>query len=47
MNRGGNTSTVTTNTNLYLDGSVVANSTNSYIGGYANLTNGGRTNTRP
>jgi len=47
MNRGGGSSTVTTNTNLYLDGSVVANSTNSYIGGYANLTNGGRTNTRP
>jgi len=47
MNRGGGSSIVTTNTNLYLDGSVVANSTNSYIGGYANLTNGGRTNTRP
>ena len=47
MNAGGSNSTITTNTNLYLDGSVVANSTNSYLGGYTNLTNGGRTNTRP
>jgi hypothetical protein len=48
MNRGGGTPTsLTTNTNLYLDGSVVANSTNNYLGGYTNLTNGGRTNTRP
>ena len=47
MNRGGNTSTVTTNTNLYLDGSVVARNTSGYLGGYTNLTNGGRTNTRP
>ena len=47
MNAGGNTSTITTNTNLYLDGRVVANSTNNYLGGNTNLTNGGRTNTRP
>ena len=48
MNRGGNTgNSITTNTNLYLDGSVVAQSTNSYLGGYTNLTNGSRTNTRP
>ena len=48
MNRGGATpSSITTNTNLYLDGRVVANTTNSYLGGYTNLTNGGRTNTRP
>lgn len=43
---GGGTS-VTTNTNLYLDGRVVAQSTNNYLGGYTNLTNGSRTNTRP
>jgi hypothetical protein len=33
---------IVTNTNLYLDGSVVANSTNSYIGGYVTTTNGSR-----
>ena len=33
MNRGGsNPTSLTTNTNLYLDGRVVANSTNSYLG---------------
>jgi hypothetical protein len=33
MNRGGGTPTsLTTNTSLYLDGSVVANSTNTYLG---------------
>jgi hypothetical protein len=48
MNRGGGTPTsLTTNTNLYLDGAVVARNTNGYLGGYANLTNGSRTNTRP
>ena len=47
MNAGGNTSTITTNTNLYLDGAVVAQNTSGYLGGYTNLTNGGRTNTRP
>jgi hypothetical protein len=34
-------------TNVVLDGRVVANSTNNYLGGNTNLTNGGRTNTRP
>ena len=47
MNRGGGSSTITTNTNIILDGSVVAQNTSSYLGGYTNLTNGGRTNTRP
>jgi len=48
MNAGGASPTsLTTKTNLYLDGSVVATSTNNYLGGYTNLTNGGRTNTRP
>lgn len=40
-------STFTTNTNLILDGSVVAQSTNNYLGGYTNLTNSGRVNKRP
>jgi hypothetical protein len=48
MNRGGNTgNSITTNTNLYLDGSVVARNTNNYLGGYTNLTNSGRVNKRP
>ena len=48
MNRGGNTgNSITTNTNLYLDGAVVAQSTNNYLGGYTNLTNSGRVNKRP
>ena len=48
MNTGGASPTsITTNTNLYLDGAVVAQSTSGYLGGYTNLTNGGRTNTRP
>ena len=34
-------------TNVVLDGRIVANSTNNYLGGNTNLTNGGRTNTRP
>jgi hypothetical protein len=38
---------IVTNTNLYLDGAVVARNTNGYLGGYTNLTNGSRTNTRP
>jgi hypothetical protein len=43
MNRGGNTSTtLTTNTNLYLDGSIVAQSTSGYLGGYVTTTNGSR-----
>jgi len=42
MNRGGNTSTITTNTNLYLDGSIVAKSTSGYLGGYVTTTNGSR-----
>ena len=45
MNRGGNTGTsLTTNTNLYLDGSVVANSTNTYLGAQYNAGGGNRTN---
>jgi hypothetical protein len=44
MNRGGGTPTsLTTNTNLYLDGQVVAQSTNNYLGGYTSNTNGQRT----
>ena len=43
MNRGSNTSTtLTTNTNLYLDGSIVAQSTSGYLGGYVTTTNGSR-----
>jgi hypothetical protein len=43
MNRGGGpNNSITTNTNLYLDGQVVANSTNQYIGGYVTTTNGSR-----
>jgi len=42
MNRNLTPGNITTNTNLYLDGSVVANSTNSYIGGYVTTTNGSR-----
>lgn len=42
---GGATS-VTTNTNLYLDGRVVANSTNSYLAGQANAATGSRTSGR-
>jgi hypothetical protein len=42
MNRNMTPGNITTNTNLYLDGSVVANSTNSYIGGYVTTTNGSR-----
>jgi hypothetical protein len=43
MNRtGNNNNSITTNTNLYLDGQVVANSTNQYIGGYVTTTNGSR-----
>jgi hypothetical protein len=33
---------IVTNTNLYLDGQVIANSTNSYIGNQATVTNGSR-----
>ena len=33
-------------TNVVLDGQIVANSTNTYLGGSTNLTNGGRTNRR-
>jgi hypothetical protein len=40
---GGGTQTLTTNTNLYLDGQVVAQSTNNYLGGYTSNTNGQRT----
>jgi len=42
---GGGTS-VTTTTNLYLDGSVVANSTNSYLAGQTNASTGPRTSGR-
>ena len=43
MNRGGTSPTsLTTNTNLYLDGRVVANSTNSYLGLQAGATTGTR-----
>jgi hypothetical protein len=43
MNRGGgNPMNLTTNTNVILDGQVVANSTNQYIGGYVTTTNGSR-----
>lgn len=43
MNRGGNNNTtLTTNTNLYLDGSIVAQSTSGYLGGYVTTTNGSR-----
>ena len=43
MNRGGTSATsLTTNTNLYLDGRVVANSTNSYLGLQAGATTGTR-----
>jgi hypothetical protein len=34
-------------TNLVLDGEVIATNTNKRLGGTTNLTNGGRTNTRP
>lgn len=45
MNRGGgNSNSVTTNTNLYLDGRVVANTTNTYLG---NQYNQGRSRTAP
>ena len=45
MNRGGNTGTsLTTNTNLYLDGAVVANSTNTYLGSYLNTGASPRSN---
>lgn len=45
MNRSGGTSnSVTTNTNLYLDGRVVANTTNTYLG---NQYNQGRSRTAP
>ncbi len=43
MNRGGN-APITTNTNLYLDGRVVANTTNTYLG---NQYNQGRSRTAP
>lgn len=43
MSRGGVSTPITTNTNLYLDGSVVASSTNTYLGGYTSNTNGQRT----
>jgi hypothetical protein len=33
---------IVTNTNLYLDGQVIANNTNSYIGNQATVTNGSR-----
>ena len=47
MNRGGGLATpITTNTNLYLDGSVVAQSTNTYLGGYTSNTNGQRISRR-
>lgn len=39
---GGGNQNLTTTTNLYLDGQVVANSTNSYIGSMTTLTNGSR-----
>jgi hypothetical protein len=46
MNRGGGTPTsLTTNTNLYLDGRVVAQSTDSYLGRQAQ--NSGTTRTSP
>jgi hypothetical protein len=45
MNRGGNTgNSITTNTNLYLDGSVVANSTNTYLGNSLNTGASPRSN---
>lgn len=46
MSRGGVSTPITTNTNLYLDGSVVASSTNTYLGGYTSNTNGQRTSRR-
>jgi len=47
MNRGGGSSTnLTTTTNLYLDGSVVADSTNSYLGMQAGANNAPRTTVR-
>lgn len=43
MRRGGGASNpIITNTNIILDGSVVANSTNHYLGGYVTTTNGSR-----
>ena len=47
-NNGGgyNTSYGAITTNVVLDGQIVANSTNTYLGGSTNLTNGGRTNRR-
>jgi hypothetical protein len=46
MNRTGTTTTpstpIVTNTSLYLDGQIIANSTNSYIGNQATITNGSR-----
>ena len=46
MNRGGNTPTsLTTNTNLYLDGRVVAQTTDTYLG--RSLSNSGTTRTSP
>jgi hypothetical protein len=37
----------TANLNVNLDGRTIAQSTNGYLGGYANLTNDGRVNKRP
>ena len=48
MNRSGGTSnSITTNTNLYLDGRVVAESTNSYLAGSTRLTNPQRSTRNP
>jgi len=47
MNRGGGTPTsLTTNTNLYLDSRVVAQSTNTYLGSQTNAATGSRTSGR-
>ena len=48
MNRGGGTgNSITTNTNLYLDGSVVASSTNTYLGRQSGATGATRVDGRP
>ena len=47
MNRGGGpNNSITTNTNLYLDGQVVANSTSNYLGTQTTLTSPSRTRIR-
>jgi hypothetical protein len=47
MNRGGgNPMNLTTNTNVILDGQVVANSTSNYLGTQTTLTSPSRTRIR-